>query len=530
MEKESPESRPNDPKKVDYGPARTAILRSAGGTPSEQYLAKLADRSFLNLWSYANTFIDKQTRGKGDGKELCDLLIVCGDHILIFSDKTVGWPNGDDTKLAWRRWYKRAIAKSVDQIRGAERWIEQFPERIFIDRKCSHPLPLELPPPERRKIHGIVVALGAGQACKKYFNGGIGSLFINADVKGDAHWNGDAVMPFVIGDIDPSGPFVHVLDEATLDIVLGELDTVTDVTAYLSKKEQLIRSGRLTSAAGEEELVAYYMTHMNSSGEHDFTKPDGTTFGQNDHVAFDVGFYDELLTNKQYQAKKTADDVSYVWDRLIEEFTTNMLAGTTIVPDGAPFVLSDLEQGIRHMALVPRYKRRLLGEGIVDALKKSNTADRFTRAFLPGPEDTDRETGFFFMTLAIPTFEVKGGYEEYRSVRRKFLEIYAYALLEKHRDLKRIVGIATEPQSEITRGGSSEDLIVVEPDEWTPEFLKELEELKKALNIAQEGNFKMYPIQGNEFPEVKLSPSMPNSQKLNRKQRRANAAKARRGK
>jgi hypothetical protein len=523
------EGRANDPAKVKYGPAQGAITRGKGVTPSEEYLAKLADRSFLNLWSYPNTFIDKRTRGKGDGKELCDLLIVCGDHILIFSDKTVAWPSGDNSKLAWSRWYRRAILKSVDQIRGAERWIAQFPERIFLDRGCTRPLPLKLPPPERRKIHGIVVALGAAEACRKYFNGGSGSLLIHPEIKGDTHWNGDSVLPFVVGDVDPDGPFVNVLDEATFEIVLGELNTITDLTDYLSKKERLIRSGRLVSAAGEEELVAYYMTHMNSSGEHDFTKPDGESFGESDYVSFDVGFYDHLLKNKQYQAKKAADDVSYVWDRLIEAFTNNMLAGTTIVPDGAPFVLSELEQGIRHMALVPRYKRRLYGAGILDALEKSNLSDRFTRSFLPGPDDTDRETGFFFMTLAIPKFELPDGYESYRITRRKLLEIYGFALLEKFRELKRVVGISTESRTEIAKGGSSEDLIVIEPGEWTPAFLQQVEEAKKKLDIMQEGKYKPYlSNQGPEFPGIpSVSSSQSNTQRLNRKQRRALVAKSR---
>jgi hypothetical protein len=50
------------------------INRSLGTTPSERYLAKLADRTFLNLWSYPNLFIDRKEGAKGTGKELCDLL------------------------------------------------------------------------------------------------------------------------------------------------------------------------------------------------------------------------------------------------------------------------------------------------------------------------------------------------------------------------------------------------------------------------------------------------------------------------
>jgi hypothetical protein len=201
-------------------------------------LAKIADKSFLGLWSYPNTFIDKRPAGKGDGKELCDLLVVCGDHILIVSDKSIGWPSGNDTVLAWKRWYKRAILKSVEQIRGAERWLKTFPDRIFLDSKCTQRLPISLPPVDRRKIHGIVVALGAGEARKKYFKAKRGSLFIRPDIKGNFHGVGENVTPFVIGDVDPSGPFVNVLDDETLDIVLGELDTISDLTQYLGKKER----------------------------------------------------------------------------------------------------------------------------------------------------------------------------------------------------------------------------------------------------------------------------------------------------
>jgi len=524
----SPADRANNPEKVDYGPARSPIVRSAGGTPSEQYLAKLGDRSFLNLWSFSNTFIDKRSGGKGDGKELCDLLVICGDHVIIFSDKTIGWPSGGDEKLAWKRWYKRAILQSVDQIRGAERWIAQFPDKIFLDRQCTQPLPLRLPPKERRKMHGIVVALGAGDACKKHFGEGIGSLVISPAIKGDAHWKDDHVIPFVLGDVDPDSPFVHVLDDATLDIVMREFDSIMDLTSYLSKKEQLIRSGKLVVAAGEEELVAYYMMHMNPEGEHDFTKPDGSILGENDYLSLATGWYSKLLKSEKYRRKKAADRHSYVWDKLIESFTDNMLAGTTIVPVGETYIISDLEEGIRHMALVPRYKRRVLGNAILDALQRGRDFPRFTRGLMPGPTERDQTTGFFFMTLAVPTFELAGGYDQYRSVRRNLLETYALAFLQKHSMLKRVVGIGTEPMNNAAETGSSEDLIVVQVDEWTPKLLKDLDDRKKRLNIFEEGKYKEYAVQGNEYPEVTQEPTRKSSLKLSRQQRRAQAAEARR--
>jgi hypothetical protein len=253
------------------------IKRATGSTESEQYLAKLGERSFLNLWSYPNVYIDKRTHNKGQGKELCDLLVVCGDHVLIFSDKHVGWPGGADLNLAWRRWFKRAVMKSVDQIRGAQRWLKEFPERIFLDSECTERLPLPIPPIERRKVHGIVVARGAREACIQYFRGGLGSFCALPRLKGNDHITQDdgQLVPFAVGDVDPNGPFVHVFDEATLDVIMDELDTIIDFTSYLEKKEKIIRDGGLAPAEGEEDLVAYYLTHLSNEDEHDFTMPDG---------------------------------------------------------------------------------------------------------------------------------------------------------------------------------------------------------------------------------------------------------------
>ena len=70
-------------------------------------------------------------------KELCDLLIVFDNHIIIFSDKDCVYRNSDDPKVDWRRWYKRAIQKSAEQLIGAKNWIIRYPDRIAVDAKCS---------------------------------------------------------------------------------------------------------------------------------------------------------------------------------------------------------------------------------------------------------------------------------------------------------------------------------------------------------------------------------------------------------
>ena len=511
------------------GPAPTSdvIDRSEGSTPSERYLAKLCDHTFLNLWSYPNVYIDKRKNGKGDGKELCDLLVVCGDHVLIFSDKTITWQDGE-LLLSWKRWFNRAIHHSARQIRKAERWIEQMPDKIYLDKGCTKPLPLKLPPLERRKVHGVIVALGAAGACKAFFGEGIGSLMIVPEIRGEQHLNSDKIIPFAIGDIDPDGPFIHILDEATLDVVMGELDTISDFTAYLTKKAEFIRSGHLSSAGGEEELVAYYMVRMNPEGEHDFTGPDGLPFRDNVVVSIGTGHYERLKTNPQYAAKKDADRHSYVWDTLIKAFTDHMIAGTTIVIEGEPFAVSRSEKAVRHMALVPRFTRRILGKSIMEVYEKGRDHPRYTRSFLPGDVSIDTETAFFFMTVAVPDRALPGGYQQYRTVRLRMLETQALSLLEKYPSLKRVVGVATEPA---TSKGSSEDIFFAEDVPWTPELKANLQSRRTLYNVMQEGNMIEQRVDEWEYPAIGTNPrgvqrtAPPGT---NRRERRAMKAEERR--
>src|SRR3954468_23767803 len=99
---------------------RATVVRASGGTPSERYLQALCERSFLRFWSHPRVFQDDGLNRCGQGKELCDLLVVFGDDILIFSDKHCQFPKHDDLHVAWTRWFKRAVLAGANQIYGAE--------------------------------------------------------------------------------------------------------------------------------------------------------------------------------------------------------------------------------------------------------------------------------------------------------------------------------------------------------------------------------------------------------------------------
>ena len=135
--------------------------------------------------------------GKGDGKEVCDLLAVFDNHVMIFSDKDCHFQDNKDLRIAWARWYKKAVLASAAQIWGAERWIRDAPTKLFLDRKCTVPFPINLPKPDEAIFHRIVVAHDGSRACKKAL-GGSGSLMLSNVLLGDDHLH----MPFMIGRLD----------------------------------------------------------------------------------------------------------------------------------------------------------------------------------------------------------------------------------------------------------------------------------------------------------------------------------------
>jgi hypothetical protein len=517
---------------------RPPILRGVGVTATERFLAKLGDRSFLNLWSYPNPFRDQSDHsGARQGKEICDLLVVCGRHVIIFSEKTIAWQADKPTELAWSRWYRGAVEASLKQIRGAERWLKEHPNRVFLDPACKQPLPIALPPYEDRIVHRVIVARGAAEACQKYFGRGRGCLHLKPAIKGEDHFVPSAkhsVESFCVGDVQPNGPYVHVLDEASLHIVMNELDTITDFANYLQKKETFIRAGRLKEAEGEENLLTHYAIRINDCGEHDFSHPSGGPWPPGEEIHIQQGEYDDLVDNPQFAMKKLADRDSYVWDRLIEVFTKPLLDGTSLVPDGQTFDLRKSEVGARQMAIASRFRRRSLGKAVLDAFEKGRNTDRFFRMMIDRSDKQGSETGFFILILNYCPWMEKWGYEFYRKNRAYLAEIYAKAMLTKFPLIKQVVGISMECPGR-DRGGS-EDLIYAEQRNWSVDERAELEQECERLSIFRPG-MKETPVTEAEFPDVELMRvvlPMPdelgeftNGPRPNRAQRRRAKAQAR---
>jgi len=425
---------------------------------------------------------------------VCDLLVVFENHIIIFSDKRIHFQNTDKIEVGWGRWFRTAVLKSAAQVWGAERWIRQFPDRLFLDKQCTVPFPIVLPDPATAVFHRVVVAHDASRVCRDRM-GGSGSLMLKSNVIGEQH----LTQPFVIGRLDAAKGYVHVFDDASLDIVMEYLDTISDLVAYLTKKERLLTGETPIFAAGEEELLAQYVGKLNSAGEHDFVFPrDGNL------VFIGEGEWARFLLSDEHRAQVEANRISYSWDALIEQFLHHLMSGTQY--ESTHPEIEEQEKSFRWLARENRTRRRMLAQAIHGLLDKTPSDYRASRVLKPSrPGDP------YFLFLLLPRYESVEE-KDYRRVRGQLLREYCLVTKLHFPDAKHIIGIATEPLD-----GSdyrSEDFVHLDATEWSEELDQQARASKAELGIFQDVKFfagreQEYPTDENKRKRFVVSRNSP---------------------
>ncbi len=359
------------------------------------------------------------------------------------------------------------------------------------------------------RVHLVVVAHDASRRCRELL-GGSGSLVVFPDITGDNHFTGPAaslhnegiyeswgkglrdrsgyaktVLPFAVGDLDPSRRFVHVFDDVGLDAVLRELDTAIDFVRYLRDREQFIRSGRLGMAAGEDELLAHYLTVVDGYSWRSFLIPDDPKV----KVMIPEGEWESLQKDSAWVARKQADIVSYAWDRVIEKFNACILDGTSAAYPFTDF--SSQEFAVRAMAREPRLHRRILATALGDFLRRKKAGAIIARVI--GPIS---QTSPYYIFLAVRPDD-KESIEHYRKKRMAISFAYLIQAKQKYADAKEVVLLATEMPG--CSKWASEDLLYRGDEPPTAEeieLVREYVEKQGILSHAEEGLMDVVP----EYP------------------------------
>lgn len=394
-------------------------------TPSEALVASLCHRSFLTLWSEANP-------RSGSGKELCDALVVCGSDVILFSVKEIALKDTGDPNVDWDRWRRKAVKDSVKQIYGAERSLDRLTR---ITRSDGTP-GLTLPDLATRRVHRIAVALG-GRGKVPYFHGDFG--------KG----------------------FVHVLDEVTLPILLGELDTITDFVDYLTAKEALLAAGVTPVMDGQEEdLLALYI-HQGRQF------PKGA-----DVIVIGSDLWEGVTKKPEWKARKEADRESYVWDGLIE----TLQALNDPVGLSPADALDSLESALRVMARESRFCRRMLAAGFNEFMRDA-AAKKIKARMMPSLSDVR----YVFLATAR---------EEDRENRRRELALRCFVARGLMERGDTVVGIATERYAK--GEGFSLDAVRLTKPTWTSRDQEALEGIQRELGYF--ASPRLTRATGDEFP------------------------------
>lgn len=350
------------------------ILKNGTNTKSEARLYDLCLKTFLRMWCYPSPY----RHDAHDAKELCDVLVVIGNHVILFSDKNENNPadffsKDKDEKILWKRWFKSRIYASAKQLWGGERYLRRN-STIYLDAKRSRLFPYKLPTQQEMIVHLVAVAGGASDECRKYFPDNIGSFRYFNKLKGQ-HKNEHVMDEFhdeisqfdpfhrdikrsgmlYIGDVEKEKQtqqceFIHVFTDESLELVLKELSTAKDFVEYLVARKRLFEECDVF-ATGEEHLLATYLTNINSDGVHDFLrvpKPCINVFRN---------MWNRYVQFRDSTSNTYVDKDSYMWDTIIDNIQHDYEMGRFI---DSGIQSEEVEHVLRIMASENRLVRRTI--------------------------------------------------------------------------------------------------------------------------------------------------------------------------
>lgn len=449
------------------------IIKSEGVTETERLLIDLCDQSFLKLWSYPNPY-------KDDGKELCDLLVIFDSYVFIFFDRENLTLNDEKIDITWGRWKRKVIDSQIRTLHGAERYLRSG-RKIYLDSKLEVLFPFQFDP-KNSTYHKFAVAHGAKASClqnsEKNVYGSLGITYAEPP---------HLETPFVVG-IDRKKP-VHILDSHNLPILLKELDSIYDFTAYLDAKVNAIKEYEFLTYCGEEDLLANYFLNYDDETDKHFI---GIKKGSFNGLMIGEGEWKDFIQLKPYKRKKEADKKSYLWDEIIQRTAQNAL-DNRMVGNSTPL---RGKSAIHEMAREPRVSRRFLSKKIIESIRNfPETKSPVVRNIL-FIQSFYEDKAYIFLQLKINNFEEDE--DKYRKIRSYMLQTACGAAKNKFNHLNTVVGIGIYSPKFTDK--NYEDFCVLYCNNWTNKDRTFYEESNKDFGFFQSEDLTMNKVTEKNFP------------------------------
>ena len=422
---------------------------------SEARLAELSRRTFMSMWSYQNPFYK-------EGKELCDVLVVFGQDVIIISDKVIVYAEDKDSTIAWSRWYRKAVDVSVKQVLGALKTIKNQPASIHLDAKVSSPFPLELPDPTKARYHLVAVAHGSEKASAAQY--GTPSLAVDSSVI-------DGNKLLTVG-VQFNGVFLHVVNRTALDAMFECFDTTPDLVRYLNEKQTLFSGGRVF-VSGEEDLIALYMMGRRPDGSATLSSlAEGPEHGPK---TVKRGLWADLQASTSFVDRRKQLAPSYVIDDVVEQLASEYRLGrisgfraSDLAYHAAPFQL---------LAAEPRMARMLIGLGVDGVLNEN------PNTFWSVVIESIGQLGVLYLWLIYPVVDSSVSDDELERGVASELVDYITVAMSKFPNAHTAFGIAM-PNAKDSR--TSRVFHLFKRNIWTSEMQAEAERLGRSKRILNE--------------------------------------------
>lgn len=383
------------------------------GEKAEKWIYELSTKSFLTDWCYP-------TPKLSDGKELCDLLIIFDEIAIIWQIK--------DLKVKDGKYNEREVKKNLSQLSGASRSLFDLKREITLEN------------PRRDK--------------DKFDPSKIKEVYLISALTGEE----ENFFSFFEKFKDKR---IHVFNKEAVEIILKELDTIKDFIGYLKEKEKLFSlDTRVFWGSGEKDLLAYYLLNGRSFNE----------LIEADAIFLDEGFWDNLQKRPEYLSKKKEDEISYLWDDIINRIHTC----------GGRYEIIAKE-----LARTNRFDRRYLSKAFFDAHMFAHNEIK-NNSFKRVLDSNSVTYCFLFLDNLLE-----------REKRKSLLQSTCFVARGLNKQNKKVIGIATEMK--ISKECSYDFCLLDFPD-WTDDNQKEMERIQKETGILT--NLKYKSIHEDEYPKI----------------------------
>jgi len=383
----------------------------AKGDAGEKFIHDLTNKYYFPFFCFPNPRI-------AGGEEICDLLLVCGSYAIIWQIKNIN-------KKSDGLFKKREVEKSIRQCRGARKTLE----------------------------NGGVVSLKAAD----------GNLY-RFDPTKIITWHQIAIFvgdePDFIGFYDDTKDIgVHTFTHSFATDALNYLDTIPDLSEYLTAKEVMLHKEKIgiTLMGTENDLLAMFLKNGRTFGEF------GKRAKKIDMAILDFeGMWNEFKTSDAYKYKMNADKISKGWDFLIHAAAEQM-------NKGADRNMS--RELVEILSSHNRLERRMLSKAFGDGWTKATSMppNKLYRRLSP-TDINGTKVMFLFQWLGDKS-------KQSDDKRNVLLNNTALVARKEYPEYKIILGITSEqtllPDSPITFM-----LQRLDDDVWTPEFQRQVKDMQ----------------------------------------------------